>query len=387
MSAFSPRPTRPAIFNGTGRLNNLNNTPTTHPKVGVRLVTLDKYLESNLYIYYGIVSPFISTIVITLNILLITTLIKGKFKKSTHVIVIAIALADALTGFIPIPFNVYVFGLKKDNGYLTLSWCYVFEYTQKFIPEILHITSLHLTVGLGIERFIVVAFPLKAQRICRFRNGIIFSVLIFVVSIGSQMDLFTKVSYEQFYEYRKRTNKTVIGCLRSAKVRTDSEYALRIGILVFVPCMTLVIFTTLLLRKSKEIQHWRKLNSSQSQTGGLERLDFAVILIMIFIVVTEAILQTTFLISRIKGIRFTDTHEELVGVGHIIFQVTCPINLAILCFLSVKFRKIFKDIFCCCLKNINPLLFNKEFIEKSVVSSTATTNTVTFPNEIHSTRL
>lgn len=386
MSIFSPQTTRPTTFNGTRQQDNLTNTPRTLKVAGVRLVTLDKYIDSNMYIYYGIVSPFISTIVIILNILLITTLIKGKCRKSTHVIMIAIAIADALTGFIPIPFNLYVFGLKKDDGYLTLSWCYVFEYTQKFIPEILHITSLHLTVGLGIERFFVVAFPFKAQRICRFRNGVIFSVLIFVVSISSQMDLFTQLSYEQFCEYRKRTNKTVIGCIRSTKVRTDWEYALRIGMLVFVPCMTLVVFTALLLKKSKEIQHWRKLHSSLSQTADLERLDFAVILMMIFIVVTEAILQTAFMISRNNGIRFTDTHEELVGVGHIIFQVTCPINFAILCFFSVQFRKIFKEIFCCCLQNTNSLS-TKEFTVKTEASSTETANTITFPNEIHSSRL
>ncbi|XP_071153324.1 sex peptide receptor-related protein 2-like [Mytilus edulis] len=386
MSIFSPQTTQPTTFNEMRQQDNLTSTPRTLKVAGVRLVTLDKYIDSNKYIYYGIVSPFISTIVIILNILLITTLIKGKCRKSTHVIMIAIAIADVLTGFIPIPFNLYVFGLKKDDGYLTLSWCYVFEYTQKFVPEILHITSLHLTVGLGIERFFVVAFPFQAQRICRFRNGIIFSVLIFVASLCSQIDLFTQVSYEQFCEYRKRTNTTVIGCIRSTKVRTDWEYALRIGMLVFVPCMTLVIFTALLLRKSKEIQHWRKLHSSLSKTADLERLDFAVILMMIFIVVTEAILQTAFMISRIKGIRFTDTHEELIGIGHIIFQVTCPINFAILCFLSVQFRKIFKDIFCCCLRNTNSLS-TKEFTEKTVVSLTETANTSTFPEEIHSTRL
>lgn len=328
----------------------------TRPRAIIRgpgAMTLQKYFESNTHIIYGIISPIISTFVITMNVLLIVTLIKGKFRMSTHVMMISIAIADSLTGLVPLPFNVYMFGFKKETDYLALAWCYIYEYMQKILPGILHISSLHLTIGLAVERFIVVSFPLKSKRICRIRNGIIFSIAIFTISACSQIDLFTQVTFEAFaVTSRRKSNHTIVGCLRSAKVRSDTEYTVRVAFLVFLPCLILIIFTILLLKKSKEIQQWREKNmavSTQKSTlvQSLERMDFAVILIMVFVVISEVAVSTSIVLSRVSKIRFTRSHEELVGIGRIIFQITSPMNFAVLCFLSSKFRAVLKDMFSC----------------------------------------
>ena len=317
------------------------------------VITLRSYFASDMHIYYGTVSPLMNIFIISINVLLIVTLIKGKFRMSTHVTMISIAMADSFTGLVPLPFNVYVFGLNLETDYLSLTWCYVYEHMQKILPEILHLSSLHLTVGLGVERFIVVAFPLKAKRICTFRNGAIFSALIFIISICSQIDLLTKASFKEFTIQHNTSNSTISGCLRSAVIRTHTEYILRIVFFVFLPCLILIIFTVLLLKKSKEIQQWRNTNIALAQrksptVNSLERLDLAVVLIMSCTVCTEMTVWTCFLISRVYNIRFTKVHIELIALGHIIFQITCPINFIVLCVLSSRFRDAFKDIVFCC---------------------------------------
>lgn len=329
----------------------VNGSSGKREKIPKAVLTLEKYLGSNLSIYYGKILPIISTFVILINVLLIITLIKGKFRKSTHAIMIAIAIVDSMTGFVSLPFNMYIFGLEKKTDYLTITWCYIYEYLQKFLPEILHVSSLHLTVGLAIERFIVVAFPLKAHMKCKFKYGIIFSMIIFVVSICCQVDLFTLIKFDQISLYRKRTNKTINGCLRSQKVRSHLEYTLRIAFLVFIPCFLLIIFTVLLLRSSKKIQKWRLAHCLKSQARRLQRMDQAVILMMISIVFTEIIVQTSVIISRLYQIRFSTTHLEHVGICYIILQITCPINFTILCFLNTQFRDVFKKTFCRCVQN------------------------------------
>jgi len=331
-----------------------NNLKPPRMQGSPHAITLRRYFDTDMHVYYGTVSPLISIFIISINVLLIVTLIKGKFRMSTHVMMISIAMADSFTGLVPLPFNVYIFGLKLETNYLSFTWCYVYEYMQKIMPEILHLSSLHLTVGLGIERFIVVAFPLKAKRICTFRKGAIFSVLIFTVSICSQMDLLTSVSFKEFTITYNTSNATISGCLRSPVIRTHTEYIVRIVFLVFLPCLILIIFTILLLKKSKEIQQWRTTNIAVTQkkpstVHSLERLDLAVVLIMFCIVCTEMTVWTCFLISRVNEIRFTKVHQELVALGYIIFQITCPINFIVLCFLSSRFRDVFKDIMCCCL--------------------------------------
>ena len=335
----------------SGGLNNLK-PPRLHGTPGA--ITLHRYFASDMHIYYGTVSPLISIFIISINFLLIVTLIKGKFRMSTHVMMISIAMADSFIGLVPLPFNVYAFGLKLETDYLSVTWCYVYEYMQKILPEILHLSSIHLTVGLGVERFIVVAFPLKAKRICTFRNGAIFSTIIFILSICSQIDLLTKASFKEFTIRHNTSNSTISGCLRSELIRTNTEYILRIVFLVFLPCLILVIFTILLLKKSKEIQQWRNTNIALAHrksptVNSLERLDLAVVLIMFCIVCTEVTVWTAFLISRVYNIRFTKVHTELVALGHIMFQITCPINFIVLCVLSSRFRDVLKDTTCCCL--------------------------------------
>lgn len=332
----------------------LSNSKSPRIKGNPHAITLRRYFDTDMHVYYGTVSPLISIFIISINVLLIVTLIKGKFRMSTHMMMMAIAIADSFTGLVPLPFNVYIFGSKLETNYLSFTWCYVYEYMQKILPEILHVSSLHLTVGLGIERFIVVAFPLKANRICTFQKGAIFSVLIFTVSICSQIDLFTSVSFKEFTIKYNTSNATIIGCLRSPVVRTHIEYIVRIVFLVFLPCVILIIFTILLLKKSKEIQQWRTTNialtQKKSQTvHSLERLDLAVVLMMSCIVCTELTVWTGFLLSRVNKIRFTKVHIELLALGYIIFQITCPINFIVLCFLSSRFRNVLKDIFCCWL--------------------------------------
>ena len=77
----------------------------------LHILSLERYYRSDTYIYYGRVLPIITSIVVVLNILLIVTIIKGKFRTSTYVVMVAIAIADCLTGLVPLPFNIYVFGL------------------------------------------------------------------------------------------------------------------------------------------------------------------------------------------------------------------------------------------------------------------------------------
>ena len=220
----------------------------------------------------------------------------------------------------------------------------LFRSMVKYFSEILHLTSLHLTVGLGIERFIVIAYPLQAKTICRMKNGIIFSVVIFVISVIVQCDLFTLTSFKEVS--RTIRNRTVIGCLRVPKIRSNNEYIVRQTFLIFVPCVILIVFTILLVKTSKEIQKWREQHSSET-TKSLERLDLTVVLMMSFIVVKETVIALMLILSRVKVLRITDTYEEMGGIAAIVYQATSPVNLVILFTLSSNFREKFKELFCC----------------------------------------
>ena len=218
-----------------------------------------------------------------------------------------------------------------------------------------HLSSLYLNVGLAIERYIVVSFPVKAKRICTVKYGVIFSIAI-VVSICSQIDLFLQVEYKVRSFKSETYNATINECSRTARVRTNAKYMIRTMFVVFLPCLILLIFTIMLIYKTKKIRRLRKLNTCKSGVKSrnvtvLDRMNMAVILILVVVIISEVTVWTGLLLSRVHNVRFTHTHEDMMGIGHVIFQITSPFTLMILCCLSEDFRQQFKrTVFRCCLQ-------------------------------------
>ena len=88
---------------------------------------------------------------------------------------------------------------------------------------------------------------------------------IVVVSICSQIDLFLQVEYKARAFKSETYNTTINGCSRTARVRTSTEYMIRTMFVVFLPCLILLIFTIMLIYKTKKIRRWRKLNTCKSE--------------------------------------------------------------------------------------------------------------------------
>jgi hypothetical protein len=124
---FSTSSTPPSVVNTTDLRTRRRN--------GLDMFTLRRHYESGVYVYYGTISPIINSFVLPLNVLLIATIIRGKFRTSTYVKIIVISICDSLSGLVPLPFNVYVFGLKNEMGYLSLPWCYMFDFLQMILPK------------------------------------------------------------------------------------------------------------------------------------------------------------------------------------------------------------------------------------------------------------
>jgi NADH:ubiquinone oxidoreductase subunit 3 (subunit A) len=110
----------------------------------------------------------------------------------------------------------------------------------------------------------------KAKRICTIQYGVIFSIAIVVVSICSQIDLFLQVEYKVRSFKSETYNATINECSRTASVRTNTEYMIRTMFVVFLPCLILLIFTIMLIYKTKKIRRWRRLNTCKS---GVRRSD------------------------------------------------------------------------------------------------------------------
>lgn len=315
----------------------------SHMPNGTVPFNFKNYFENDAYIYYGYVGPIITVFVIIMNVLLIATIIKGKFRTSTHAVMVAIAITDILTGIIPVPFNIRFFGVDHVVNFLLIDWCYIFEICQIILPRVFHLISLNLTVALSIERFFVVSFPLKVKQFCTMRNGTLFSIAVIVISVCAQIDTFLDVSYEPVKIISRDRKFTLTGCRRLIKTRSNEEFIARMFILRFIPCILLIVFTILLLRKSSDIQKWRKQSTvSSNAAASLERMDFAVSLIASIACVTEIVTASLLLNEHLSSeYRITTENALLSGIIYVVYMTVSPINLAILCFLSERFRQSF----------------------------------------------
>jgi hypothetical protein len=45
----------------------------------------------------------------------------------------------------------------------------------------------------------------------------------------------------------------------------------------------------------------------------------AVILILVVVIISEVTVWTGLLLGRVHNVRFTHTHEDMMGIGHVIF--------------------------------------------------------------------
>jgi hypothetical protein len=50
-----------------------------------------------------------------------------------------------------------------------------------------------------------------------------------------------------------------------------------------------------------------------------DRMNMAVILILVVVIISEVTVWTGLLLGRVHNVRFTHTHEDMMGIGHVIF--------------------------------------------------------------------
>ncbi|KAM7536964.1 hypothetical protein Aperf_G00000067474 [Anoplocephala perfoliata] len=127
--------------------------------------------------------PFCLTLTVIINILLCITLNRPNMRTPTNGILLAISIADLLTGLLPLPiytaFNTAYFDtdLTPLKGYLA-------HYCTITFPTLFHTVSIWLAVLLAVQRFIYVVKPLEVQNyaICQYRG--VFKGIVIIVGLA-----------------------------------------------------------------------------------------------------------------------------------------------------------------------------------------------------------
>lgn len=136
--------------------------------------------------------PFCLALTGIVNTLLCITLTRPNMRTPTNCILLAISIADLLTGLLPLPiytaFNTAYFdtNLTPAKGYLT-------HYCTVAFPTLFHTVSIWFTVLLALQRFVYVVKPLEVQNyaICQYRGVSISIVIIVVLALSFYVNNFS----------------------------------------------------------------------------------------------------------------------------------------------------------------------------------------------------
>ena len=133
---------------------------------------------SYLYIW-----PIIVIVTTILNALVVLVLVHRRMRNATNVILIAMAITDSLSGLVMVPVFLLAYG-STSNGELHFSekWCETFMLIKYFVARAFHTMSIWLTVLLGAQRLVSVAFPFRASSVFSVHNTCIYIGLVLLLS-------------------------------------------------------------------------------------------------------------------------------------------------------------------------------------------------------------
>lgn len=331
------------------------------------------------------------------NIIVISVLMRKKMRSATHMILSAIAVSDSLTGLVTLPTYIMVYRRyieydlselgnstdpyetnvtysynasetnatdsyysgssdplednylynpdqvdSSDACELSKSLCEGFMISKYFLSKSFHTVSIFLTLFLGIQRYVSVAYPFKSQSIFTQRKTVSCCIFIFIVSPALH---WYHLANEKAKDGLCQWEHEASGCGHDC-IYLWAIFCIR----HFIPCLALTVFTILFIKHLRSgTSSLRRINSNASQVSTRKeenrRISIIVTAIVVVFLVPEipygiflfysAILRTLLLFKHID--------LERNRVIHMVYELTLLLsfhaNFYIYTFLNKKFRK------------------------------------------------
>lgn len=142
--------------------------------------------ERPIYLFLWEILVIFTTI---FNVVVMIVLLRKKMRSVIHMVLVAIAISDSMTGLVTLPTYIYTYS-QYDEGKmgsldayeLDKHWCEAFMISKFFLSKWFHNISIWLTLFLGAQRCASVIFPFKTQRLFTMQNTFSFIGIISILS-------------------------------------------------------------------------------------------------------------------------------------------------------------------------------------------------------------
>ena len=364
------------------RLESMNGTRgrlTTYQTI--RLLRLDIPEDSAQFTraVFGFVSPPLTFVYVTINILMIVIFRIGRFNSPTHMVLMAMAVADTVYGMSKLVPNMHFYSLGNNKDYVPYGWCWPHFFFTSVIPRIAHTTSLNCTVLLAFLRYVFVKFPFKAKIIFSKRNTMIsiicmpfVSLLPYILFIYDHSTLYGQNVQSLIYP-----NQTVYACaigyyrLGGYTVLWSENVLSRIVPITCLLFLDVMLIVELYRTTARIQQTYKSAKPSASRRQKNRQITLMTTMVVVSVLVTEVpglIAQLTILYTA------TACKECAMKIYTVIFHLSIsllyPSNFLIYCFITAKVRQIFKSIVIVFAVSILPCCFKGQQAGMPHVTST-----------------
>ena len=198
--------------------------------------------ERPIYVYIWEILVVLTTI---FNIIVIVVFMRRRMRNATHLVLVAIAISDSLTGLVTLPTYIFVYSHyepgtqdTKDAYVVEKEWCNAFMISKFFLSKWFHTFSIWLTLFLGIQRFISVTLPLKAKIHFTKKKTVWYVTAIFILS---------PVLHIYHLVHPKADEHGMCQWALTDKWALVYLWATLL-LMHLIPCIMLVLFTALMIR-------------------------------------------------------------------------------------------------------------------------------------------
>ncbi|KAK3084969.1 hypothetical protein FSP39_022157 [Pinctada imbricata] len=321
------------------------------PKMATRYFRLDRPEQgANVRkVLLGEVLPIITIIVLSVNIMMLIVFYKGKFSNSTHLILIAIAIADSLNGLFFLVPSMHFFTFNNDQDFVTYDWCLAYFILQ-LISRVSHGASLFYTVFLAAHRYVFVRFPFRANTLCSRKHTLVAISVIPMISFLVRTFLIVRMSsyYGGYTTSLLQENKTIYACARG-------DFRLSTVVMIWLPnffnkifpIATLIIFSALLVIELRQAPRSFLTNTAVNRQKVQKRRERNRRITLLTVAVVCCVLLTEipgFIAQLVITYSSTQDCKEcalvvLAAVNQLTITIFFPANFLIYCLVISRFRK------------------------------------------------
>jgi hypothetical protein len=310
------------------------------------------------FLIYGILCPIVSAFTLLFNMLVIVVFLKRKMRSPTSALLIGLAVSDILAANVINIAYVYVYGFLDVKKPLPYPLCIIYDVTSKLAPQF-HTTSVWITTALGIQRFIIIAFPIQGPRFCTIKSSTIVIIGTYVLSLFMYIPSFIQRRYDPITIVYNDTGSemTVCNCTQEEELVPVEKLQnmLRSIFGQLLPCAILSLTTTLLSRKLK-LETKRILQLHKHESNETERRDFrqirrtsqmiiVLVTIFLFVEIPNGIVFALFIFYPELLRSDADAIRILAIVLNLLVLLIYLINFWIYVTLSRQFRLELKHLF------------------------------------------